>query len=375
MAIKRILYQLCVLAPCTSALSEVIDGSHYNKANGGPPASYFTATATIPIAALQSAAAHLSEVPDHATYPIAQGASKESTIYSDWASFSKGQGAAIVWTADMDVNCDGIDYKCDGNSDGLHETNWGALAAYAVPFIVIPDKYLSANEHTIPGNNVAAVICDGHMFYGILGDSNGDSPQVTGEASWLMARTCFPEEDLRGDIGHSDADVTYILFLGNDAVLPNSATGQNYISDFGTLKSMGDRLVNALISNIGLRVSSLTGSSASETLTHSHSTPTSTATHSSTSTPISSCSWAGHCEGATCSTSDDCANNPVCSDGICSSDQECSPASLYSPCSTNNDCSNDLTCSDGLCAADGDRHEDGNGDENDGVSPCAGIGH
>lgn len=46
------------------------------------------------------------------------------------------------------------------------------------------------------------------MFYGIYGDSDGDSPQVIGEASWLMARTCFPNDNLNGGVGHDAADVT-----------------------------------------------------------------------------------------------------------------------------------------------------------------------
>lgn len=46
------------------------------------------------------------------------------------------------------------------------------------------------------------------MFYGIYGDSNGDTPEVIGEASWLLARTCFPGENLNGNVGHSKADVT-----------------------------------------------------------------------------------------------------------------------------------------------------------------------
>lgn len=51
-------------------------------------------------------------------------------------------------------------------------------------------------------------ISDGKMFYGIYGDSDGDHPQVIGEASWLMARTCFPNDDLNGNSGHGDPDVT-----------------------------------------------------------------------------------------------------------------------------------------------------------------------
>lgn len=46
------------------------------------------------------------------------------------------------------------------------------------------------------------------MFYGIYGDSDGDNPEVIGEASWLMARTCFPNDDLNGNNGHVNADVT-----------------------------------------------------------------------------------------------------------------------------------------------------------------------
>lgn len=46
------------------------------------------------------------------------------------------------------------------------------------------------------------------MFYGIYGDSDGDDPEVIGEASWLMARTCFPNDDLNGNAGHGSVDVT-----------------------------------------------------------------------------------------------------------------------------------------------------------------------
>lgn len=46
------------------------------------------------------------------------------------------------------------------------------------------------------------------MFYGIYGDSDGDDPQVIGEASWLMARTCFPNDNLSGNSGHGSVDVT-----------------------------------------------------------------------------------------------------------------------------------------------------------------------
>lgn len=168
--------------------------------------------------------------------------------------------------------------------DGQPRTNWGTLSAYEVPYVVIPDRYLQAHRDDLPGNNVAAVIwytppplpltslvgnilkqgSNGNMFYGILGDSDSDHPQVIGEASWLMARTCFPDDGLAGDVGHQEADVTCmslsllskandvdIVFLGEKAVLPDSAVGERYLTNFGKLRAMGNKLVKKLASNVG----------------------------------------------------------------------------------------------------------------------------
>ncbi|CAI7601657.1 unnamed protein product [Penicillium pancosmium] len=182
---------LACLGLTSPVWSQSVDGSKFNNPTAGPPASYFAAATTVPIAALQSAAAKASVAAKDATYPInSDNGAKRVTIHKDWTNFS--EGAAFVWVADMDVDCDGIDYKCKGNPDGQSETNFGALAAYEVPFIVIPDTFGTTYQSDLSGNNVAAVICDNRMFYGIYGDSDGDDPEVIGEASWLMARTCFP---------------------------------------------------------------------------------------------------------------------------------------------------------------------------------------
>lgn len=153
------------------------------------------------------------------------------------------------------------------------------------------------------------------MYYGILGDSNGDDPEVTGEASWLMARTCFPDDDLNGAEGHAEADVTCkpytrwpetfpsnietdIVFTGDDAVLPSSALNKNYITNFSTLRSMGDKLVGALASNLGLSGSSPSPSaSVPSQTTLATSAATSAASTSSASGSTATCSWEGHCEG------------------------------------------------------------------------------
>lgn len=40
--------------------------------------------------------------------------------------------------------------------------------------------------------------------------------------------------------------------MGQDAVLPDSAIGQNYLTNFNLLQSMGDNLMNELVSQLGL---------------------------------------------------------------------------------------------------------------------------
>ncbi|KAJ5752206.1 hypothetical protein N7520_009123 [Penicillium odoratum] len=292
---------LASLALSSLTLAQSVDGSKYNNPTAGPPSSFFAAATTIPVAALKNAASTASTAAKDATYPINNGGgAAKVTIHSDWSNFN--EGAAFVWVADMDVDCDGIDYKCKGNQDGQSETNFGALAAYEVPWIVIPDKFGATYQSVLPGNNIGAVICDGKMFYGIYGDSDGDDPEVIGEASWLMARTCFPNDNLNGNAGHGSVDVTYILFTGKNSVLPSSALNKNYITNFSTLRSMGDNLMSALAKNLGL-----SGGSG---------TPTTTTTSSS---PTTTCSWSGHCVGASCSTENDCSDNLVCKDGKCAS--------------------------------------------------------
>lgn len=101
------------------------------------------------------------------------------------------------------------------------------------------------------------------MFYAILGDTNGNNPQVTGEASLLLARSCFPKDNLSGDSGHEEMDVTYILYTGPEAVLPQSAHNDKYITDFDKLRSMGDHLTTSLSANLGISPLS-PGSSSSD---------------------------------------------------------------------------------------------------------------
>jgi len=225
------------------------DASKYDDPSRGPPVSLFSANPSLQnqSSSLIAAAKATSDILD--SYPLDPQQAPSSNIYCDWSGFDNG--AAYVWTANMKVDCDGLDYRCKGNPDGQSQTDFGALSAYEVPYIVIPGRFVSARPKELPGNNIAAVICNGQILYGVFGDTNGDDPQVIGEASWRMATACFPKDGLNGDAGHDKPDVTYIVFTGKDAVLPDAAIGQNYITNFKTLTSTGDSLLGQLIQQLG----------------------------------------------------------------------------------------------------------------------------
>ncbi|EAW13238.1 glycoside hydrolase family 75 protein [Aspergillus clavatus NRRL 1] len=335
----------------TPALAQKVQGPEYNKPSAGPPASFFAAAPTMPVAALKSAVARASVVPKNAAYPVNQDGGPTATIHADWASLPTA--AAYVYTADMDVDCDGLDHNCKGNPDGQPDTNFGALAAYEVPFVVIPDRFATTYASALPGNNIVAVICDGKMFYGIFGDTDGDHPQVIGEASWLMARTCFPNDNLNGDSGHVPADVTYIFFTGKDSVLPSSAVNKNYITDFTKLRSMGDSLVNAFASQLGISSGGGNGGGdGGHTTLH-----TTTATRTATApTSTATCDWEGHCLGTACSNNGECSDPFGCINGFCNYDPTltCQWAGhcVGASCSSNDQCSDPFACIDGACAVD-----------------------
>lgn len=76
-----------------------------------------------------------------------------------------------------------------------------------------------------------------------------------------------------------------IVFTGDDAVLPDSAINNNYVTDFDTLKSMGDEFMTDLVNSLGLSIDG-NGSGGSSTTTtatgtNTASSPTSSSTGSS----------------------------------------------------------------------------------------------
>ncbi|KAH7101840.1 fungal chitosanase of glycosyl hydrolase group 75-domain-containing protein [Auriculariales sp. MPI-PUGE-AT-0066] len=150
----------------------------------------------------------------------------------------------ITFIADMDIDCDGVNWKCPGNPDGQAQTNWGAMDTYQAPWFVLPDEWYES-QGIVP-NNLGAVICGDKMFYAVFADSNGDTPQVIGEASLVLGNACYPDAGLSGAVGHSDVDVAYIVFSGETP----SGVGEEKL-EYGPLKELGDQKVKELLAAIG----------------------------------------------------------------------------------------------------------------------------
>ncbi|KAL0580116.1 hypothetical protein V5O48_001892 [Marasmius crinis-equi] len=180
-----------------------------------------------------------------ATYPDGQAVSNYATIYADWLYIT---GSSVLhFIADMDVDCDGVSYLCTGNKSGYHETSYGHLDASQVPYYVIPARFLQQYYPKVQPNALGAIICNGKILYGILGDTNGAETQVIGEASYMLARTCFPEDNLGGNRGHTPHDIAYIVF-GNQ--IPQGIEDKTI--DIDALKKLGDEQLRMLVTILKL---------------------------------------------------------------------------------------------------------------------------
>jgi chitosanase len=95
---------------------------------------------------------------------------------------------------------------------------------------------------------------------------SGDTPEVIGEASLLMAQTCFPNEGLDGGTGHNTVDVLcepFVMLLLQQlttfGTFPDVVFGQQVPSgvgqhtiDIAALKALGDKETKKLATALGV---------------------------------------------------------------------------------------------------------------------------
>ncbi|XTI83707.1 glycoside hydrolase family 75 protein [Cenococcum geophilum] len=163
---------------------------------------------------------------------------------------------------DMDIDCDGLNASeglCNNDPSGQSQTAFQSevqefgiadLDAHVHPYVVLgnegEDPSFDPQSAGIQPLSVVAVVCNGQLIYGVWGDTNGGTS--TGEASLALGQLCFGDDAVSGDNGHTEHDILYIAFPGDDAV-PGSgadwtaATKEDFES---SIQELGDSLVAGL---------------------------------------------------------------------------------------------------------------------------------
>ncbi|MFE3021735.1 glycoside hydrolase family 75 protein [Streptomyces sp. NPDC059256] len=157
-----------------------------------------------------------------------------------------GTDEAVFWTADLDIDCDGrATTRCNAQTDpwflpdtAFHQSDGRPLSAEELPFIVVPSPSSTwrYTDFGIKGGSVVAVVHDGKVRYGVVGDTGPTG--IIGEASYAMAESLGIDPDpATGGIG---SGVTYILFK-NSKVSP--------IESHSAAVTLGNSLAKEFVAN------------------------------------------------------------------------------------------------------------------------------
>jgi hypothetical protein len=160
-----------------------------------------------------------------------------------------GLAGSVYWKSDMDIDCDGKRTDvCNEDADpsfaegtAASDSNGDPLDAAKLPFVVVPLKS-SRFDYKAAGlalGNVVAVIYNGKIEYGVIGDLGPSS--IIGEASYAMAKNLGINPNPA--TGGTSSGVTYIAFKGTSAkVTP--------IEDHARATTLGKQLAQKLLAGI-----------------------------------------------------------------------------------------------------------------------------
>ncbi|GGW25202.1 glycoside hydrolase family 75 protein [Streptomyces xantholiticus] len=125
---------------------------------------------------------------------------------------------AVFWKADMDIDCDGRPTeRCNRDTDPSYqpataftESDGEYLNAERLPFVVVPvpSRIWDYRSSGIRGGSVVAMIHDGKVVYGVVGDTGPSG--IIGEASYAAAQALGIDPDPA--TGGVSSGVTYIVF-------------------------------------------------------------------------------------------------------------------------------------------------------------------
>src|SRR5262245_8774712 len=159
-----------------------------------------------------------------------------------------GLDGAVFWQADMDIDCDGkVTEACNERTDPAYQNetslrtstgDW--LDAATLPYVVVPlpSPRFDYERAGIRLGAVAAVIYERKLRFGIFGDEGPDD--IIGEASYRMAMELGINPDPAN--GGTDTGVTYIVFVGADAVVDPVESNPEAVR-------RGDQLMERLLQN------------------------------------------------------------------------------------------------------------------------------
>lgn len=132
-----------------------------------------------------------------------------------------GYPQAVAWKADLSVDCDGkMSTKCNLAADPAYQNQTAAtdshgqpLDAATLPYVVVPSVSARFDFEAagLAMGSVVAVIYNGKLEYGVLGDTGPVS--IIGEASYRMAELLGIDPD--PSTGGIESGVAYIAFTGS----------------------------------------------------------------------------------------------------------------------------------------------------------------
>ncbi|HEV3032079.1 MAG TPA: glycoside hydrolase family 75 protein, partial [Polyangia bacterium] len=164
-------------------------------------------------------------------------------------------GGAIYFTADMDIDCDGLmTTHCPGTGadmdccyqnqtsfsgpNSASNVNGKELASENTPYVVIPQDVVFPGLDQTNGGNIIAVIYNNQLEFGVFGDQGPTN--IIGEASVRTANGLgIPPSPATGGVG---GGVTYIVFVGTGSQPAD-------MENIPQIQSLGAHLTESLLQN------------------------------------------------------------------------------------------------------------------------------
>jgi hypothetical protein len=193
-----------------------------------------------------------NQIPNSHTYKLDSGS---TTSICSLKGGAGNAGGAIFYTADMDIDCDGLTTaNCPGTGANMdccyqdqtsfHGPNSGSnasgmqLASEHTPYTVIPQDVVFPGLDQNNGGNIIAVIYNNQLEFTVFGDQGPSD--IIGEASVRTANGLgIPSSPATGGIG---AGVTYIVFVG-------AGSQPADMENLSQIQSLGAQLTQSLLQN------------------------------------------------------------------------------------------------------------------------------